>query len=118
MAPCSGLAQKEIDQKFDRIVDFAELWDFIFDTADPRFQPGCGPGLVLRLQPILDRTFVIVDEVMAVGDRTFLHKSYNRIMEFRDNGATILIVSHSIKLHSATLSPGSLDRPWEFTLPG
>ncbi len=92
-----GFSQKEMDQKFDRIVDFAELWDFI-DAPMRTFSTGMWARLGFAVATDSQPDVLIVDEVMAVGDQTFLHKSYNRIMEFRDNGATILIVSHSMQL--------------------
>jgi ABC-2 type transport system ATP-binding protein len=92
-----GFSSKEMDQKFDRIVDFAELWDFI-DAPMRTYSTGMWARLGFAVATDSQPDVLIVDEVMAVGDQAFLHKSYNRIMEFRDNGATILIVSHSMQL--------------------
>jgi len=92
-----GFTRKEMEDKFDRIVDFAELWDFI-DAPMRTYSTGMWARLGFAVAADSQPDVLIVDEVMAVGDQTFLHKSYNRIMEFRDNGATILIVSHSMQL--------------------
>ncbi len=92
-----GFTRQQMEEKFDRIVDFAELWDFI-DAPMRTYSTGMWARLGFAVAADSQPDVLIVDEVMAVGDQAFLHKSYNRIMEFRDNGATILVVSHSMDL--------------------
>ncbi len=92
-----GFSRHEMEEKFDRIVEFAELWDFI-DAPMRTYSTGMWARLGFAVATDSQPDVLIVDEVMAVGDQAFLNKSYNRIMGFRDNGATILIVSHSMQL--------------------
>jgi ABC-2 type transport system ATP-binding protein/lipopolysaccharide transport system ATP-binding protein len=90
-----GYSRKEMEGKFDRIVDFAELWDFI-DAPMRTYSSGMWTRLGFAVATDIQPDILIVDEVLAVGDEAFQHKSSARMQEFRDHGATILLVSHNM----------------------
>ena len=92
-----GFSRKQMDEKFDRIVDFAELWDFI-DAPMRTYSSGMWARLGFAVATDIKPDILIIDEVLSVGDEAFQHKSYARMQEFRDQGATILLVSHSMDL--------------------
>jgi lipopolysaccharide transport system ATP-binding protein len=90
-----GFSRREMDEKFDRIVDFAELWDFI-DAPMRTYSSGMWARLGFAVATDIQPDILIVDEVLAVGDEAFQRKSSARMQEFRDHGATILLVSHNM----------------------
>ena len=92
-----GFTRQQMDQKFDRIVDFAELWDFI-DAPIRTFSSGMWArlGFAVATDEIPD--VLIVDEILSVGDEAFQRKSAARIQSYRDQGASIFLVSHSMAL--------------------
>jgi ABC-type polysaccharide/polyol phosphate transport system ATPase subunit len=92
-----GFSRKEMDEKFKRIVDFAELWDFI-DAPMRTYSSGMWARLGFAVATDIKPDILIIDEVLSVGDEAFQRKSYARMQEFREQGATILLVSHSMDL--------------------
>ena len=72
-----GMSRQEIDQKFDEIVDFAELEEFI-DTPVKRYSSGMQVGLASLLATCMEAEILIVDEVLAVGDLAFQRKCFDR----------------------------------------
>jgi ABC-type polysaccharide/polyol phosphate transport system ATPase subunit len=92
-----GFTNKQMEEKFARIVDFAELWDFI-DSPLRTYSSGMWARLGFAVATDSQPDVLIVDEVMAVGDEAFQEKSLDRIMHFRESGATILLVSHDLPL--------------------
>jgi ABC-type polysaccharide/polyol phosphate transport system ATPase subunit len=84
-----------MDEKFKRIVDFAELWDFI-DAPMRTYSSGMWARLGFAVATDIKPDLLIIDEVLSVGDEAFQRKSAARMQEFRDQGATILLVSHSM----------------------
>ena len=90
-----GLRRKEIDRKFDAIVDFAELADFI-DTPFKHYSSGMQVRLGFSVIAHIDCDVLLVDEVLAVGDMAFRKKCQERMGRFRDAGKTIVFVSHNI----------------------
>jgi ABC-2 type transport system ATP-binding protein/lipopolysaccharide transport system ATP-binding protein len=90
-----GFGRKEMDDKFKRIVDFAELWDFI-DAPMRTYSSGMWARLGFAVATDIKPDLLIIDEVLSVGDEAFQRKSAARMQEFRDQGATILLVSHSM----------------------
>jgi ABC-type polysaccharide/polyol phosphate transport system ATPase subunit len=89
-----GLKQKEIDSRYERIVDFAEIPDFM-DTPVKRYSSGMRVRLAFSVAAHLDPEILILDEVLAVGDAKFQDKCLNRINDIKNSGVTILFVSHS-----------------------
>jgi ABC-2 type transport system ATP-binding protein/lipopolysaccharide transport system ATP-binding protein len=90
-----GLTRKEIESKFDGIVDFAELRDFI-DAPLRTYSSGMVSRLGFAVATDSNADILIVDEVLSVGDAVFQQKSLDRIQRFRQDGTTILFVSHAL----------------------
>jgi lipopolysaccharide transport system ATP-binding protein len=88
-----GMHRREIARKIDRIIDFAEIHDFI-DTPVRMLSSGMYMRLGFSVAVHLDPDILLVDEVLAVGDEAFHHKCRRRLSEFRDNGGAIMFVSH------------------------
>jgi ABC-type polysaccharide/polyol phosphate transport system ATPase subunit len=92
-----GMSRKEIDRKFDEIVDFAEMAEFI-DTPVKRYSSGMQVKLAFAVATSIDSEVLIVDEVLAVGDLAFQRKCFDRMEEIiRRQGRTVLLVSHNIR---------------------
>ncbi len=90
-----GLSVKAIRQRFDEIVSFAELWDFI-DTPVKRYSSGMYVRLGFSVAVHSDPDILLVDEVLAVGDAGFQEKCLTKMRDFQRQGVTIVIVSHSL----------------------
>ena len=89
-----GLKQNEIDDRYKRILEFAEIPDFM-DTPVKRYSSGMRVRLAFSVAAHLDPEIMILDEVLAVGDAKFQEKCLNRITEIKNSGVTVLFVSHS-----------------------
>jgi len=89
-----GYSKKEIDKKFDSIVKFAELEDFI-DQPVRNYSSGMYMRLAYSIAVSTNPDILIVDEILAVGDKNFKDKGLNRILDLKTQGTTILLVSHS-----------------------
>ncbi|MFZ6026445.1 MAG: ABC transporter ATP-binding protein [Chloroflexota bacterium] len=92
-----GFTRREMDEKYPRIVDFAELGDFI-DAPIRTYSSGMWARLGFAVATDTRPEILIVDEILSVGDEAFQRKSFERIQSFREQGATILFVSHSMPL--------------------
>ncbi len=92
-----GLTRKEVEQRFDEIVDFAELREFI-DAPVKTYSSGMYMRLGFAVAIHVDPDVLLVDEVLAVGDEGFTHKCLDKFAEFRRRGKTILLVTHSLGL--------------------
>ncbi len=90
-----GFTRREIEKRFNAIVDFAELWDFI-DAPLRTYSSGMITRLGFAVASDQMPDLLIIDEVLAVGDASFQEKSLNRILSFQEKGATTLFVSHSM----------------------
>ena len=97
-----GLSKKEIDKKFDEIVDFAELNEFI-DAPVQSYSSGMTVRLGFAVATVLDPDVLIVDEVLAVGDIGFVLKCFNRIDRILRN-TSVIFVSHNMMQISRTCS--------------
>lgn len=91
-----GYTRRQIEEHFEWIVDFAEMWDFI-DAPLRTYSSGMVARLGFAVATAIMPDILIVDEVLSVGDIAFQEKSATRIREFREAGATILLVSHSME---------------------
>jgi lipopolysaccharide transport system ATP-binding protein len=92
-----GLSKREIARRFDEIVEFAELKDFI-DAPVKTYSSGMYMRLGFAVAIHVNPDVLLVDEVLAVGDEAFAHKCLDKFGEFRRRGKTVLIVTHSLGL--------------------
>jgi ABC-type polysaccharide/polyol phosphate transport system ATPase subunit len=92
-----GLTKREIMARFDEIVDFAELTEFI-DAPVKTYSSGMYMRLGFAVAIHVDPEVLLVDEVLAVGDEGFTHKCLDKFGEFKRRGKTILLVTHSLGL--------------------
>lgn len=90
-----GHAKKFMDSKFDEIIDFAELRNFI-DVPVKNFSSGMYARLGFAIATMVHPDILIVDEVLSVGDYKFQQKCEQRIQSIIDEGVTIILVSHDI----------------------
>lgn len=89
-----GMSKAEVARRFDGIIDFAELEDFI-DTPYKHLSNGMKVRLAFSVVSQLEEPILLVDEVLAVGDKAFREKCYTRIDELLADGRTLFFVSHS-----------------------
>jgi ABC-2 type transport system ATP-binding protein len=89
-----GLTKAQIEERFDEIVDFAEVGDFL-DTPFRHFSSGMQVRLGFSVVTTLDEPIVLVDEVLAVGDKRFREKCYTRMEQLVSGGRTLFLVSHN-----------------------
>jgi lipopolysaccharide transport system ATP-binding protein len=92
-----GMSRREIAKKFDAIVGFSEVEQFL-DTPVKRYSSGMYVKLAFAVAAHLDPEVLIVDEVLAVGDATFQKRCMDRMNELVRSGRTILFVSHNMQL--------------------
>jgi ABC-type polysaccharide/polyol phosphate transport system ATPase subunit len=92
-----GLSKSQIQERFDDIVDFAELREFI-DAPVKTYSSGMYMRLGFAVAIHVDPDVLLVDEVLAVGDEGFTHKCLDKFAEFRRRNKTILLVTHSLGL--------------------
>jgi len=90
-----GLTRREVQRRFDEIVEFAELREFI-DAPVKTYSSGMYMRLGFAVAIHVDPDVLLVDEVLAVGDEGFTHKCLDKFAEFRRRGKTILLVTHSL----------------------
>lgn len=92
-----GFSRHEMEEKYNSIVDFAELREFI-DAPMRTYSTGMWARLGFAVATDIKPDVLIIDEVLSVGDESFQRKSAARMQEFREQGATILFVSHSMAI--------------------
>src|SRR5919197_662061 len=92
-----GLSRREIAKRFDEIVRFAELEEFI-DAPVKTYSSGMYMRLGFAVAINVEPDVLLIDEVLAVGDEAFTRKCLDKIGEFRRRGRTILLVTHSLDL--------------------
>src|SRR5438309_4469643 len=105
-----GMSRAEIRKKFDEIVAFAEIEQFL-DTPVKRYSSGMYVRLAFAVAAHLDPEILLVDEVLAVGDAEFQKKCLGKIEEVAQGGRTVLFVSHNLNAveqlcHAALLLEG------------
>lgn len=91
-----GYDRTYMDSRFDEIIEFAELQDFV-DTAIKNFSSGMVARLGFAIATMNIPDILIIDEILAVGDYKFQEKSFDRMKKMIGSGATVVFVSHSIE---------------------
>ncbi len=89
-----GMTRSQVDARFDDILDFAEIGDFI-DTPYKHLSSGMKVRIAFAVISRLEEPVLLVDEVLAVGDKAFREKCYRRIEELLAGGRTLFFVSHN-----------------------
>ena len=102
-----GMTRREVDRRFDEIVDFSGIERFI-DTPVKRYSSGMRVRLGFAIAAHLEPEILIVDEVLAVGDSEFQKKSIGKMEEVGKKGRTVLFVSHNIPLIASLCHRGIL----------
>ena len=100
-----GMTKREIDTKFDEIVDFSGVEKFL-DTPVKRYSSGMRVRLAFAVAAFLDPEILIIDEVLAVGDAEFQKKCMSRMGHIAGGGRTVLFVSHQIGVIQQLCSKG------------
>lgn len=91
-----GYKRQYLDEKYDEILSFSELEDFI-DVPIKNYSSGMVARLAFSIATIVEPEILIVDEVLSVGDYKFQEKCQDRLKKMIERGVTVLFVSHSIK---------------------
>ena len=90
-----GMSRKEVSRKFDEIVEFSGVEQFI-DQPVKNYSSGMYVRLGFAIAINVDPDILVVDEVLAVGDQDFQDKCYRKFADFREAGKTVILVSHSM----------------------
>lgn len=92
-----GMTRKQVAERFEAIVDFAELWEFV-DEPVKHYSSGMYLRLAFSVAVHTDPQILLVDEILAVGDEAFQKKCLTKMEEFQKANVTIIFVSHDSKL--------------------
>jgi len=92
-----GYSKEFLDSKYDEIVDFSELSDFMSQPIRT-FSSGMHMRLAFSIATVVEPEILIVDEILGVGDAHFQHKSEDRMRQLMSGGTTVLMVSHTLSL--------------------
>ena len=90
-----GLTPKEVDEKFDEVVEFAGIGDFVY-LPMKTYSSGMGARLRFAISSAASPDILMIDEALATGDAAFKERSKSRIEDVRANAGTVFLVSHSI----------------------
>ena len=91
-----GFSEKQIKEKEQEIIDFADIGDFIYKPVKT-YSSGMHSKLAFAITAVLETDIMLIDEVLSVGDKNFQQKSYNKMKEsISDENRTVVIVSHSL----------------------
>ena len=102
-----GMRREEIRDRFDEIVDFAEIERFL-DTPVKRYSSGMSVRLAFAVAAHLEPEILLVDEVLAVGDASFQRKSLAKMSDVAGEGRTVIFVSHNLAIIQALCKRGVL----------
>ncbi len=108
-----GYTRPFMEEKFNEIIDFAELWEFI-DVPVKNYSSGMQARLGFAIATLIKPEILIVDEILAVGDAHFQDKCKAKMEELKSGGTTLILVSHNINQvletckHAAWINKGNL----------
>ena len=102
-----GMRKREIDSKFDEIVEFSGVEKFL-DTPIKRYSSGMKVRLAFAVAAHLEPEILVIDEVLAVGDQEFQSKCLGKMRDVAGSGRTILFVSHNMAAVESLCSRGLL----------
>ena len=91
-----GYSEAFLKSRYDEIVEFAELGDFIYQPLKT-YSSGMTMRLAFSVATLVEPEILIVDEILAVGDERFQKKSHDRMMSLMNGGTTVLMVSHNLE---------------------
>jgi lipopolysaccharide transport system ATP-binding protein len=112
-----GMRRREIDAKFDDIVEFAGVYDFL-DMPVKRYSSGMYVRLAFSIAAHMDPEILLVDEVLSVGDQAFQEKCLGRLKDVSSSGRTVLFVSHSLPSLTSLCTRGVLVEGGRVTVDG
>lgn len=112
-----GMNERQIDEMFDSIVEFAEIGDFI-DTEVKFYSSGMYLKLAFSIAVHTDPEVFLIDEILAVGDEPFQRKCIAKIKELAAKGKTLFVVSHDLDLVSTVCERGVLLEHGELKMDG
>ena len=104
-----GLSPREARRRFDSVIDFAELGEFV-EMKIKNYSSGMLVRLAFAVMIHVDAEILLIDEVLAVGDASFQQKCYDEFERIRDSGATVLFVTHDMSRRTALLRPRAAAR--------
>ena len=90
-----GLTKKEIDERLDNIIQFSELEHFI-DNPVRTYSSGMYMRLAFSVAINVDADILLIDEILSVGDEHFQNKCFNKMLELKNEGKTMVFVTHSM----------------------
>ena len=90
-----GLTKKEIDKRLEQIIEFSELGEYI-DNPVRTYSSGMFMRLAFSVAINVDAEILLVDEILSVGDQHFQEKCLNKMKELREEGKTMVFVTHSL----------------------
>ena len=90
-----GLTKKEIDERLDNIIEFSELEHFI-DNPVRTYSSGMYMRLAFSVAINVDADILLIDEILSVGDEHFQNKCFNKMLELKNEGKTMVFVTHSM----------------------
>jgi lipopolysaccharide transport system ATP-binding protein len=91
-----GIERAEMEARYDEIVEFADIGEFI-DQPVKTYSSGMVVRLAFAVQAVVEKEILIVDEALAVGDEAFQRKCMRKLEEFREQGGTVLLVTHGVE---------------------
>jgi lipopolysaccharide transport system ATP-binding protein len=112
-----GMSRKEVAKKFDEIVAFSEVEEFI-DTPVKRYSSGMYVRLAFAVAAHLETEILLVDEVLAVGDQAFQKKCLGKMQDISETGKTVLFVSHNLGTIKSVCSRGIVLESGELVFDG